>query len=141
MTRTPLAAALLAVLAACATGPGGDTETIPSANDNRITVLVENGTTDQLRVTARGAASLRLQAGQSGCLRVSPGVGRIQLTAEPLGGGENRTGFGGTGSGDGTDLIRSRDFLPSEASAWEWKIGRGALGGNQLQPADAPCGT
>lgn len=142
MTRIP-AALLLALVAACASGgPGGDTRPAPAARGTaeanaRITVRVENGTTDQLRISARGASSLRLQAGQSGCLRISAGTGQIRLEAEPLGGGEDRTATGLNQGG--TDVIRSQEFLPSSAAAWEWRIGRNALGGNQLQPAQAPC--
>ncbi|HEX8695033.1 MAG TPA: hypothetical protein VF746_21660 [Longimicrobium sp.] len=142
MRRTPLAA-LLALAAGCASGgAGGGTGPAPGGTDSRVTVLVENSTTDQLRVTGRGATSLRLQPGQSGCLRVSPSGGQITLLAEPLGGGENRLGYGGSGNAaaGGTDNIRSREFSPTEATAWSWKIGRNALNGNQLQPAAQPCG-
>lgn len=96
MTRTPIAA-LVVLLAACASGgAGGDTRPTPANTveaGDRVTVRVENGTTDQLRITGRGASSLRLQAGQTGCLRLSPTAGRMTLLAEPLGGGENRTGI------------------------------------------------
>ena len=137
MTRLPLAA-LAALLAGCASGgAGGDTQAIPNqsaATASQITVRVENGTTDQMRITARGGSSLRLQAGQSGCMRLSAATPSTQLVAEPLGGGESRN----TGVGS-TDAIRSQSFAPTQAVAWEWKIGRGALGGNSLQPAAAPC--
>jgi len=136
MTRLPLAA-LVALLAGCASGgAGGNTQEMPNEASaaNRITVRVENGTTDQMRITARGGSSLRLQAGQSGCMRFSAATPSTQLVAEPLGGGERRNaGNGGSGA------IISQSFVPSQASAWEWKLGRGALGGNSLQPTDNPC--
>jgi hypothetical protein len=143
MTRSPIAA-LVVLLAACASGgAGGDTRSAPAASNTadaaaRATVRIENGTTDQLRISGRGATSLRLQAGQTGCLRLSRTSGRMVLEAEPLGGGEQRTVPAADSSG--TDVIRSQEFSPTEATAWEWKIGRGALNGNQLQPAAAPCG-
>jgi len=137
MTRLPLAA-LVALLAGCASGgAGGNTQEMPNesaATVNRVTVRVENGTTDQMRITARGGSSLRLQAGQTGCMRLSASTPSTQLVAEPLGGGENRNvGNGGSGA------IVSQSFTPSAATAWEWKLGRGALGGNSLQPTDKPC--
>lgn len=143
MTRSPIAA-LVVLLAACASGgAGGDTQGAPVAPNSaeaaaRVTVRVENGTTDQLRISGRGGASLRLQAGQTGCLRLSRTSGLIRLEAEPLGGGEQRTAAGANTGG--TDVIRSQEFSPAESTAWEWKIGRDALNGNQLQPAAVPCG-
>ncbi len=137
MTRLTLAA-LVALLAGCASGgAGGNTEPMPnesSATVNRVTVRVENGTTDQMRITARGGSSLRLQAGQSGCMRLSASTPSTQLVAEPLGGGESRNvGNGGSGA------IVSQAFTPNAAAAWEWKLGRGALGGNSLKPTENPC--
>ena len=137
MTRLPLAA-LMAFLAGCASGgAGGSTQEIPSQSSgaaNRISVRVENGTTDQMRITARGGSTLRLQAGQSGCMRLSASTPSTTLVAEPLGGGENRNvGNGGSGA------IVSQSFTPGQSVAWEWKIGRNALGGNSLQPTDTPC--
>lgn len=136
-------------LLACALLALGAAAAVPS-QDSRVTVLVENTSTDVLRISGKGTSGARIQPGRRACIRVSAGAGTTQLLATPVGAqheggplGQNApTGESpatGRDSGGSAGAIRSPQFDPAGAPAWSWRVGTGATGMNDFRPAERPC--
>ncbi|HEX7238922.1 MAG TPA: hypothetical protein VF263_01540, partial [Longimicrobiaceae bacterium] len=84
MQTSTLAAALAVVLLlpACVSAAA---RAAGNGSGRAVTVLVRNGTTDALRVTARGTRGARLQPGQSACLVFNDAAQPVSLNAVAVG--------------------------------------------------------
>ncbi|HEX8208770.1 MAG TPA: hypothetical protein VF584_01190 [Longimicrobium sp.] len=147
--RILLAAVVLSCGAASAASAQQADSTKQSGQPAAVTVLVVNRTTDELRVSGRGASSVRITAGSSGCVKLRGNSGDVVLNAEIVGsdvGVTTTTRPAGSdepgGSPRGTArrrTMRSEAFAASAAPAWEWTIAGYTADQAQVVPAATAC--
>lgn len=120
-----------------------------SSQPGAATVLVVNRTTDELRVSGRGASPVRISAGRSGCIKLRPNSGDVVLSAEIVGTDQgfsvpSRTAGsdeGGGSRGSSRRSMRSKAFAASASPAWEWTIAGYTADQAEVVPATAACST
>jgi hypothetical protein len=142
---------LSALILSCSIASAASAQQAESARPSQpgvVTVRVVNRTTEQLRVSGRGASSARISAGSSACVKMRSNGGETRLSVEIVGTDDagvhaarssapDESGSNARGSGRVT--FRSEAFTPSAAPAWEWTIGAFTTDQTQVVPATTAC--
>jgi hypothetical protein len=119
-----------------------------SSRPGVATVRVVNRTTEQLRVSGRGASSARISAGGSACIKVRSNGGETTLTVEIVGTDDAGVNAGRSSApdesgsnarGSGRVTFRSEAFTPSAAPGWDWTIAAFTSDQTQVVPVTTPC--
>lgn len=144
--RILLSALVLSCIASAASAQ--QAESARPSQPGVVTVRVVNRTTEQLRVSGRGASSARISAGSSACVKMRSNGGQTTLSVEIVGtddAGVNAARSsapdesGSNARGAGRVTFRSEAFTPSAAAGWEWTIAAFTSDQTLVVPATTPC--